>query len=291
MNPKNSSQGNLVEQEIEFVPNLSSCLSRRNFLRILGVGAIGAVTAGVTMPRFATSALATTESDLAQARAIAASSPLYNQALAELALQGFTFDLFQADPNPLFYTSDPNTIGLELRSISPQPAPSGHSATMIMTIHLDTQILSAVYFVTGYIRPLDPQNSDRASYVELREVLLAVNAPRLARSESHTATGTPPDPARPATEHPSSCTSSYYRYGPWYQHSYGRLECHYWDDSTNRCRPRVLSRYHTRRRSAYHCVQGTNCPERCEYVCEVEDTSFTHEHPCSDWGYVDGRCP
>lgn len=287
MNPNDAPQHKADEVE----QALTKSLSRRSFLQALGLGTIGAVAANVMIPRFVTSAAASTLFDLEQTKAAIAASLLYNEAIAELALEGFRFDLAALAPYQIFNTSDPNTKGVELRTVPLPLGPTVHSAAMVVTIHLDTPaiIVSAVYFVTGIARPVNAQDIEGPSHIYLREVLLAVNAERFERSDSYIASGIPVKPEPPTTPHSPSCTSRYYRYGSWYIHSYGQMQCYFYDQN-DRCRPRVRLRYHTRRRSVYYCVQGSNCPEQCEYVCEEEDTSATHEHPCSDWGEMNS-CP
>jgi hypothetical protein len=264
---------------------LTKSLSRRSFLQALGVGTIGAVAANVMIPRFVTSAAASTLLDVEQARAAIAASPLYNEAIAELATQGFSFNLALLAPYQIFDTSDPNTKGVELRTFPVLIAPSALSAAIYVTIHVDSPavLVSAVYFVTGAVRPVNAQDIEGPRIVETREVVLAIDAPRLERTDSHISSGIPIPPEPPATPHSPSCSSSYYRYGPWYEYSYDRIQCYHYDQN-DRCRPRIHAKYHTVRRTVYYCVQGTSCPEQCEYVCEEEDTSFTHYHPCSDWG-------
>jgi hypothetical protein len=287
MNPNDAPQHQADEDE----QALTKSLSRRSFLQALGVGTIGAVAANIMIPRFVTSAAASTLPDVEQVKAAIAASPLYNEAIAELAQQEFNFNLALLAPYQITDTSDPNTKGVELRTFPLLVGPTVHSAAMVITVHLVSPaiVVSAVYFVTGVARPVNVQNIEGPSIVELREVLLAVNSRRLERTDSHIASGVPAPPTPPSTPYSPSCTSHYYRYGSWYIHSYEQMQCYFYDQN-DRCRPRIRMRYHTRRRSAYYCVQGSSCPEQCEYVCEEEDNSFTHEHPCSDWGEMNS-CP
>lgn len=215
-NPNFDRQESDEQIELEVEENTSAhhtSVSRRKFLQIIGVATIGAVASNVMIPKLISTAIASDLQDVQQARALTAASPLYQQTVAELAQQGFLFDLsaslYERCP------ADPNVIGLSIRSSTVPNIDRQTGADILVTVSLTSGVVECLQSVVGTIV---------LNVLDIRSVVLSYNGQRDERLRSIILPINGTEPPPPPVGYERCDPNNGIQCRPWYYYGCGRSE-------------------------------------------------------------------
>lgn len=153
-----------------------SILSRRSFLKAIGVTSVAATVSSVSIPQAVSAAAIADSEDYARALAIAQTAPNVQQTLSELATQGYGFDL----TNGGFIRSPDHSalVGLAFKQVTRPRRDTG--ADLVLTIDLEAGALTFLEQVLGHMTKTQMHIQNKVIRVSNQVATIAIDTKSLA---------------------------------------------------------------------------------------------------------------